>query len=65
MRCSQLEETLKDAERYSGNTPILLTGDFNLDVSSGPAANVINRSQFRDAFTSHTIAYRRHSPIAA
>ena len=52
MRCSQLEETLKDAERYSGNTPILLSGDFNLDASSGPAANAIRRSQFRDVFTS-------------
>ena len=51
MRCSQLEETLKDAERISGNTPIVLGGDFNLDASSGLAANAIRRSQFRDVFT--------------
>ena len=56
MRCSQLEETLKDAERYSWNTPILLSGDFNLDVSSGPAANAISRSQFRDAFANQHVS---------
>jgi endonuclease/exonuclease/phosphatase family metal-dependent hydrolase len=55
MRCSQLEEALKDAERYNWNTPILLTGDFNLDASSGPAANMISRSQFRDAFANQHV----------
>jgi endonuclease/exonuclease/phosphatase family metal-dependent hydrolase len=50
LRCSQLDEALNDAGRYNWNTSILLTGDFNLDVSRGPAATAISRGQFRDAF---------------
>src|SRR5215470_5304636 len=50
LRCSQLGEALDDARQYSSKTPILLTGDFNLDVSGGPAAAAISRAQFQDAF---------------
>ena len=50
LRCSQLDEALDDTRRYNCNTPILLTGDFNLDVSNGPAASTISRAQFQDAF---------------
>ena len=50
LRCSQLDEALDDTKRYGWNTPILLTGDFNLDVSRGSAATAIGRGQFRDAF---------------
>ena len=50
LRCSQLDYALEDAKQYSWNTPILLTGDFNLDVSGGPAADAISRAQFQDAF---------------
>ena len=50
LRCFQLDEVLDDARRYNSNTPILLTGDFNLDVSDGPAAAAIGRAEFLDAF---------------
>jgi endonuclease/exonuclease/phosphatase family metal-dependent hydrolase len=50
LRCFQLDEVLDDARRYNSNTPILLTGDFNLDVSDGPAAAAIGGAQFQDAF---------------
>ena len=50
LRCSQLDEALNDAGRYHWNTPILITGDFNLDVSGGPAVAAISRAQFQDAF---------------
>src|SRR6202795_1409269 len=50
LRCSQLDEALDDARRYNSNTPILLTGDFNLDVSQAAAASAISRAQFQDAF---------------
>jgi endonuclease/exonuclease/phosphatase family metal-dependent hydrolase len=50
LRCFQLDEVLDDARRYNSNTLILLTGDFNLDVSDGPAAAAIGRAQFQDAF---------------
>jgi endonuclease/exonuclease/phosphatase family metal-dependent hydrolase len=55
LRGSQLDETLNDARRYDGNTPIVLAGDLNLDVSGGPASTAISRAQFLDAFaTQHT-----------
>ena len=53
LRRSQLDEVLDDAGRYDWNTPILLTGDFNLDVSDRPAAAAISRAQFQDAFANH------------
>jgi endonuclease/exonuclease/phosphatase family metal-dependent hydrolase len=56
LRMSQLEETLQDARQYGADTPILLAGDFNLDVSNGTAASVIRRAQFQDTFTD------QHSP---
>jgi endonuclease/exonuclease/phosphatase family metal-dependent hydrolase len=58
LRCSQLDEALDDARQYDWNTPILLTGDFNLDVSGGPAAAAINRARFRDAFAN------QHAPTS-
>lgn len=50
LRCSQLNEALEDAERYNSDTPILIAGDFNLDVSEGPGATAISRARFQDAF---------------
>jgi endonuclease/exonuclease/phosphatase family metal-dependent hydrolase len=55
LRCSQLEETLDDTKRYSCNTPVLLAGDFNLDVSQTPAATSISRAQFQDAFANQHV----------
>ena len=56
LRCAQLDETLNDAKRYTWDTPILLTGDFNIDASGGPAAGAISRAQFQDA------SVDRHGP---
>ena len=56
LRDSQLEETLEDARRHNMETPILLAGDFNFDVSKGTAATAISRSQFQDAFAQHHVA---------
>jgi endonuclease/exonuclease/phosphatase family metal-dependent hydrolase len=55
LRCSQLDEALDDAGRYTGNTPILLAGDFNLDASKGPAEAAISRAQFQNAFANHYV----------
>ena len=46
LRCSQLDECLDDARRYKSTTPIILAGDFNLDVSRSVAANAIRQAQF-------------------
>src|SRR6201993_4285399 len=43
LRCSQIDETLEDARQYNLNTPVLLAGDFNLDVSTGSAAAAISK----------------------
>ena len=52
LRGSQLAETLEDSRRYSAFTPILLTGDFNLNAGAGGVAVAIRRAQFQDAFAS-------------
>ena len=46
LRCSQLAECLDDARRYKLNTPIVLAGDLNLDVSRSVAENAITRARF-------------------
>jgi endonuclease/exonuclease/phosphatase family metal-dependent hydrolase len=53
LRFAQLEEVLEDSERYTSNTAVLLTGDFNMDVSRGSAAGAITRALFQDAFAKH------------
>jgi endonuclease/exonuclease/phosphatase family metal-dependent hydrolase len=55
LRCSQLDETLDDAKQYNWVTPILLAGDFNLDVSAGRAASATSRAQFQDAFANQHV----------
>ena len=55
LRRAQIEETLKDAQRYKADTAVVLAGDFNMDVSVGDAAKAIRRADFQDAFTNpHT-----------
>jgi len=56
LRGSQLEETLYDARRYAESTPIVLAGDFNLDVSAGVAPTTISQSRFQDAFANRHLA---------
>ncbi len=61
LRRSQLGEALEDARRYDWNTPAVLAGDFNLDVSGGDAASAITRAQFKDAFANQHAATTPHS----
>jgi endonuclease/exonuclease/phosphatase family metal-dependent hydrolase len=53
LRFAQLEEVLEDSKRHTSNTAVLLAGDFNMDVSQGPAASAITRAQFQDTFANH------------
>jgi len=53
LRSAQLDEAIDDTRRYAGQGPILLAGDFNLDVSRDPAASAISRAQFQDSFANH------------
>jgi endonuclease/exonuclease/phosphatase family metal-dependent hydrolase len=55
LRCSQLEEVLEDSKRHTSNTAVLLTGDFNMDVSQGTAAAAIGRAEYQDAFANQHV----------
>jgi endonuclease/exonuclease/phosphatase family metal-dependent hydrolase len=61
LRCAQLGETLDDAQRYNTKVPIVLAGDFNLDVSEGPGATALSQAQFYDAFANHHVPTTPHS----
>jgi len=61
LRCSQLDEALDDARRHDWSTSILLAGDFNLDVSGGPAATAISKAQFQDALANQHVPTTPHS----
>ena len=56
LRCAQLDEVLRDTQRYKPSEPALLCGDFNLDASNGAAADALNRADFEDALAN------RHGP---
>jgi endonuclease/exonuclease/phosphatase family metal-dependent hydrolase len=61
LRSSQLEEVLTDARQCTLDTPALLAGDFNFDVSSGPMAAAISGAQFQDAFLDRRVPTTPHS----
>jgi endonuclease/exonuclease/phosphatase family metal-dependent hydrolase len=61
VRCSQIDETLEDARQYNLNTPVVLAGDFNLDVSTGSAAAAISKGQFQDSFANQHVPTTPHS----
>jgi endonuclease/exonuclease/phosphatase family metal-dependent hydrolase len=50
LRRFQFAEVLDDSGRYNWGTPILLAGDFYLDVTGGPATSAISRAEFQYAF---------------
>jgi endonuclease/exonuclease/phosphatase family metal-dependent hydrolase len=52
LRCSQLKECLDDAIRYNPNTPVILAGDFNLDVFRTAAVHAVTQARFLSAFSS-------------
>lgn len=51
LRCSQLDESFNDAGTYNADTPIILAGDLNLDVSRSAAAAAARQAQFQSSFT--------------
>ena len=62
LRCCQIVETLEDARRYEASMPpIVLAGDFNLDVSGGPASTAIIQAQFQNAFANQHLPTTPHS----
>jgi endonuclease/exonuclease/phosphatase family metal-dependent hydrolase len=55
LRRAQMEETLRDAQRYKPDEAIVLAGDFNMDVSVGSIARAMGIAAFQDAFTNQHI----------
>lgn len=51
MRCSQLEECLKDALQYKSVMPVVLAGDLNMDVSRTSADGALSETLFQSAFS--------------
>jgi endonuclease/exonuclease/phosphatase family metal-dependent hydrolase len=51
LRCSQLDECLEDARRYGAGVPLVLAGDFNMDVYRTAAAGAIKQARFQSAFS--------------
>lgn len=51
LRCSQLDACLDDAIRYKPAIPLILAGDFNLEVPRSAAGDALNRAHFRNAFS--------------
>ena len=50
LRCRQLSEILDDAGQYGTQLPVLLAGDFNLDVSDEVPARIVSGVQFHNPF---------------
>jgi endonuclease/exonuclease/phosphatase family metal-dependent hydrolase len=51
LRCSQLEECFKDADRYKSGIPMIVAGDLNFDASRSVAADLIRQASFHRAFS--------------
>jgi endonuclease/exonuclease/phosphatase family metal-dependent hydrolase len=52
LRISQLSEILTDIGQHRAEIPVLVAGDFNFDLSRGPAASLIADTQIDNPFTS-------------
>ena len=55
LRCSQLVECFNDARSYKADTPIILAGDLNMDVSRSAAAAAAWQAQFHSSFTQRSV----------
>lgn len=55
LRMAQMEETIRDAQRYKPNEAVVLAGDFNMDVSAGDVARAITNANFEDAFANQHV----------
>jgi len=50
LRYQQLSEVLEDTRQYSPDTPVVLAGDFNFDVTRGPSTRAIEAAMFSNPF---------------
>jgi endonuclease/exonuclease/phosphatase family metal-dependent hydrolase len=52
IRMGQLSEILADIQQYPAASPVVVVGDFNFDLSCGPASSLIARSGLTNPFAS-------------
>ena len=50
LRCCQLIEILRDVHQYNPDAPVVIAGDFNLDLSREPFASIIENVMFNSSF---------------
>ena len=69
LRMRQLSEILADIRQHPPESPLLLAGDFNFDLSRGPAAPLLANTRVDNPFTSlagrRTVLKNRHRKPAA
>ena len=62
LRLRQLNEVLKDAQQYGPDSPLLIAGDFNFDITQNGCSKAIQDAGFQNPFASkqvgNTIAKR-------
>jgi endonuclease/exonuclease/phosphatase family metal-dependent hydrolase len=67
LRCSQLDECVDDARRYNARVPLVLAGDFNMDVYRTAAARSIQQARFQSGFSGQSTTpgsfFERGRPI--
>jgi endonuclease/exonuclease/phosphatase family metal-dependent hydrolase len=63
LRCSQLSQALADAGRYEASVAMILGGDLNIDVSSGPGAVASSLARFQDAFLNQHVPTTPHRSL--
>lgn len=51
LRCSQLDECLEDARRYGSGMPLVMAGDYNMDVTRTSALAALTQARFRSVFS--------------
>ena len=55
LRCSQLTEVLDDARQCDSEMPVVIAGDFNLDLSREPAVSIIGGARFNNPFNNGNV----------
>ena len=51
LRCSQLDQCLEDARHYGSGVPIIMAGDYNMDVIRTSALAALTQACFRNVFS--------------
>lgn len=62
VRRAQVTELLDDTRRYGCDSPVVVAGDFNLDVTENSVASAIHQTQFHNPFHEQRVPTTRSRP---